>query len=60
MRDGSGKIALTAEGLKQKLAKEAEFEKAAIAEDLAWRRAVGLPIRHGADKADETEANEDA
>jgi hypothetical protein len=52
VRDRGGKVALTGEGLKQKLAREAAHDKAARAEDLAWRRAVELPIRHGADKTD--------
>jgi hypothetical protein len=52
VRDHHGKIALTGEGLEQKLAREAEFDRAARAEDLAWRRAVELPIRHGADDAE--------
>ena len=56
IRDRQGKIVLDGAALKQKLAKEAEFEKAARAEDLAWRRKVGIEVRHGAgDNADPAE-----
>ena len=45
IRDRQGKIVPSGKALEKQLAKAAEHEKAAIAEDLAWRKAVKLPIR---------------
>jgi GH24 family phage-related lysozyme (muramidase) len=53
IRDRQGKTVLSGPALEQKLAREAAHDKAARAEDLAYRRAAGIPILHGADDAGE-------
>lgn len=53
IRDRDGKVVPTGRALEQQLAKAAAHDKAARAEDIAWRKAVDLPILHGADDDDE-------
>jgi hypothetical protein len=52
IRDREGKVVPSGRALEQQLAKAAAHDKAARDEDLAWRKSVELPIRHGADDDD--------